>query len=281
MLTIIQLTLKEALRRRTLIISVLIVGLLLIGAFIPLNGRLAALPPAQGQRLFGSLFVFYATDVLKFFAATFSLALGAGAISAELERGVLSAILPKPISRFSVYAGKWIGLFLFIALNIVIWDIVVWGVARYRAPQEMYFEVWKTLPALLVYPAVFLTLALFLSTFGSFQLSAGLGILCAGIGWAEGVLYALYRTFDNSYLATTSKVAGYLMPLGRMSRNVSASLSDLPGFADLPPMVQAVILGKGGPFKTLENGPWDLPYILFYALVIFSAGAVIFSNKDV
>lgn len=281
MLTIIFLTLKEALRRRTPIISLVIIALLLVGAFIPLNGRLEALPPEQGKRLFSSLYVFYATDVLKFFASVFSIALGAGAISAELERGVLSAILPKPISRFSVFAGKWIGLFLFIALNIVLWDVIVWGVARYRAPQEMYLAVWQALPSLLVYPAVFLTLALFLSTFGSFQLSAGLGILCAGVGWAEGVLFALGKQFDNSYLVNASKVAGYLMPLGRMSRNVSASFNNLPGFSDLPPQVQSFILGKGGMFKALENGPYDLPYILLYVALLFAAGAAIFGRRDV
>ena len=281
MITIISLTLKEAFRRRTFVISLLVVALLLVGAFIPIRGRLAMLPVEQATRLYSSIYVFFAIDIVKFFASVFSIALGAGAISAELERGVLSAILPKPISRISVYAGKWIGLFVFVALNIVFWELIIWGVARYRAPQEMYPQVWSALPALIIYPAVFLTLALFFSTFGSFPLSAGLAILCTGIGWAEGILFLLHKAFDISYLSTLSKVAGYLMPLGRMSRNVTLALGELPGVKELPPGARSAILGGGGPFKQLENGPWDLPYLLFYVALIFLCGAIIFGRRDV
>ena len=146
MLTITWLTWKEAFRRRAPIISLLIMALLLVGAFVPISGRLLLLPPPVARRIFTSIYIFFSIDIVKFFAAVFAISLSAGAISAELERGVLSSILPKPISRLSVYAGKWLGLFLFVAANVLVWAVVIWGVATYRAPDASHRAVWNAVP---------------------------------------------------------------------------------------------------------------------------------------
>lgn len=279
MLTIVRLTWKEAFRRRAPIISVLIALLLCVGLFIPLAGKLLLLPPEEAKRIYTSLYIFFATDIVKFFGAVYGIALAAGAISAELERGVLSAILPKPITRFSVYAGKWIGLFLFITVNIVFWDAIIWCVAKYRAPFESHFAIWQALPYVLVYPLVFITLGLFFSTFCAFPLASGLTTLMTGIGWAEGLLYLLHQAFEVNYLAKLSALAGHIMPLGRMARAVSDGMGDLPGMLGSPRGVRKLL--TGGMFRELENGQFDLPYILLYAACIFVVGAILFGRKDV
>jgi ABC-type transport system involved in multi-copper enzyme maturation permease subunit len=253
--------------------------LLCVGAVIPLAGKLLLLPPDEAKRIYTSLYIFFATDIVKFFAAVYGIALAAGAISAELERGVLSAILPKPITRFSVYAGKWVGLFLFIAVNVVFWDAIIWCVAKYRAPFEDHMAIWQGLPYILVYPLIFITLGLFFSTFCAFPLASGLTTLMTGIGWAEGILYILYQAFDVNYLSKLSGLAGYLMPLGRMARAVTAGMGELPGMLGSPRGVRRML--SGGMFRELENGPLDLPYILAYAACIFLVGAIIFGRKDV
>ena len=156
-----------------------------------------------------SLYTFLSVDVVKFFASTLGIALSAGAISAELERGVLSAILPKPIGRWEVYAGKWLGLFVFCSLNIVVWTTVIWGIATLRSPDTAHTAVWHALPYVLIYPALFVSVGLTYSTFAGFGLAAGLTILTAGIGWSEGIFYALNKTFDVTLLGTLSVVSGY------------------------------------------------------------------------
>ncbi len=274
MLTIAALTLQETLRRRSPFITLLVAVLLVIPAFIPITGRLELLPPREANRIVSSLYLFLATDVAKFFVSTLALALSAGAISAELERGVLSSILPKPISRFSVYAGKWVGLFGFCVLNLVIWLGVIWAVATYRSPDESHGTLWHALPYLLLYPAIFVSLGLTYSTFAGFGLATGLAILTAGVGWSEGIFYSLNQAFDVRLLGTLSKASGYLFPLGRMSRWVSRGLGPLPTFG-------GANIGDRNPFKDIPAVPEDLLYLGLYIALVFTAGAVILGRRDV
>jgi Cu-processing system permease protein len=279
MLTIAYLTWKEALRRRAPIISLLIAGLLLVGLFIPIRGRLLFLPPDAANAIVSSVYISLATDIVKFFASVFAIALAAGAISAELERGVLSSIFPKPIPRLSVYAGKWLGLFLFVAANVVLWDLVIWGVAHYRAPHLSHRGVWTGLPYLLLYPAMFTTLALLFSTFASFSLAAGLAICLTGVGWSEAILYLLGGErppgLDIDLLLSLSRVAGWVMPLGRMSRWVARGIGPLPFFG------REMEIGSRGPFRAIPSTEFDLVYIGLYILIGFVIGAVVLGRRDV
>lgn len=274
MLTVAALTLTETLRRRAPFLTLLVAALLVIPAFIPLTGRLLLLPRAQANLIVSSLYTFLATDIVKFFASTLAISLSAGAISAELERGVLSAILPKPIGRWEVYAGKWLGLFVFCALNVLVWCAVIYGIATLRSPTTGHAAVWHALPFVLIYPAVFVSVGLTYSTFAGFGLAAGLTILTAGVGWSEGVFYALNKTFDVKLLGTLSVLSGYLFPLGRMSRWVSKGLGDLPTFG-------GVNLGDRSPFHDLVAQPMDLVYLAAYIAVVFAAGAVTLGRRDV
>ena len=274
MLTITWLTWKEAFRRRAPLISLLIVALLLVGAFVPISGRLLLLPPPVARRILTSIYIFFSVDIIKFFAAVFAISLSAGAISAELERGVLSSILPKPISRLAVYAGKWLGLFLFVGANVLVWTAVIWAVATYRAPDVSHRAVWDALPYLLLYPAMFVTLALLFSTFASFPLAGGLAILFTGIGWSEAILYLLNEQFDIQVLSRLSRFAGYVMPLGRMSRWVAEGMGPLTVFGGRQ-------IGARSPFRELEAVPFDLVYIGLYVAAAFVVGAVILGRRDV
>jgi len=271
--TIVLLTLLEALRRRALFLSVLVIALLLLPAFVPVVGRLLLLPREEANRIVSSLYVFLITDIVKFFASVLALSLAAGTISAELDRGVLSAILPKPVSRLAVYAGKWLGIFLFCAANVVVWEAVVFGVATYRDPAGSHRNIWAALPYVLLYPAIFTTLGMLFSTFASFPLALGLSALAAGVGWSEGMFMVLNNTFRIALLDTFSRGAGYLMPLGRMSRWVSQALGPLE-----------TVRGQIEPsraFQDIPTTPLDLVYVLAWGAVAFVAGAVVFQRRDV
>lgn len=274
MLTIAYLTWKEALRRRAPVISLLVAALLLIGAFIPLAGRLLLLPRPEANNIYASIYVFFAIDIIKFFSSVFAIALASGSISAELERGVLSSILPKPITRFSVYAGKWVGLYLFCAANVIFWALVIFAVATYRSPETSHAGILHSLPYLLLYPAVFTTIALLFSTFASYPLAAGLSILSAGVGWSESIFFVLNELFDIKMLAWASKAAGYLFPLGRMARWVDEGMGPLPTFGGRE-------IGQRSPFRELAAEPSDLIYVGAYILVAFLVGTIVFGRRNV
>jgi hypothetical protein len=170
-----------------------------------------------------------------------------------------------------VYAGKWLGLFAFVALNVVVWLGVIWAVAAYRAPNVSHARILHALPYVLLYPAMFVSLSLLFSTFSSFALAGGLATLLTGVGWAEGVLAFLNRAFDVDMLMTLSRVAGYLMPLGRMSRAVTLGLGPLRIFGGRD-------INDTGP---IDPQRWDLPYVVAYFVVAFVVGAAVFGRRDV
>jgi ABC-type transport system involved in multi-copper enzyme maturation permease subunit len=238
--------------------------------------------PEEADRLYSSLYIFFSTNIVKFFAAIICIALTSGAVSAEWERGTLSTILSKPISRFSLYLGKWLGIVSFGILSILLWDAVIFSVAHYRAPDETHSGVLTAFPYLLLYPVTFTSIALFFSTFGAFPLASGLTVLLTGIGWAEGTFYLLDKAFEVHALESLSRIAGYIMPIGRMSRTVSDGMGELPGFAPYASYTSGTKgIITGGVFGTIVNGPFDFPYVLLYTLAFFIAGAIIFSRKDI
>jgi ABC-type transport system involved in multi-copper enzyme maturation permease subunit len=275
-LTIVWLTWKEAVRRRAPVVTLLVAALLLVGAFVPLTGRLLLVPRPEANRIYASVYIALTTDIIKFFVSVLGLTMAAGAISAELERGVLSSILPKPITRLSVYAGKWLGIFLFVAANLLLWVTIIWGVASYRAPAVSHMSVWRALPYLMLYPAMFTTLALLFSTFAAFPLAAGLSILLTGVGWAEGFLYLLSRLFAIDLLLRLSAIAGYILPIGRMSRWVAKGIGPLTFFGG-----QTAEIGSRGPFGEIKVAALDLPYIGAYIAAAFVLGAILLGRRDV
>jgi ABC-type transport system involved in multi-copper enzyme maturation permease subunit len=266
--------LKEAIRRRALVLSLMVMMLLCAGLFVPITGRLLILPPNEAKKIIATLYILFATDIVKFFASVFAIALGAGAIGAELDKGVLATLLPKPLPRFSFYAGKWLGLFIFTGGNVCLWMLTIWVVATYRAPEMSHRVVFGMLPYVLLYPMVFLTISLLFSTMASFPLAAGLSILAAGMGWSEGILYFLAKTFSIEVLKGYSNIAGFLVPLGRMARWVEHGYGP-------PPKLLGQTMGASGPFRDFVTSPMDLVYIGGYVVVLFVLGAIIFGRRDV
>lgn len=273
MLTIAWLTLKEALRRRAGWLSLLVAVLVALGGFIPLTGRLLLLPREQADRIFVGLYLFLGTDILKFFGAVFGIALAAGAISSEIDRGVLSTILPKPLTRTAVYTGKWAGILGFVLGSLVVWTLVLFTVATVRDPAHSHRTIFLALPCVALYPLVFTTLALTFSTFSAFPLAAGLSVMAAGIGWAEGLLRFLERTFAIQALGAFASVASGVMPIGRMARWTTKLLGPFP-------TLEGKTISLSSPFPGQQPVPVDFAYILGYVSLVFLLGALVFHRRD-
>jgi Cu-processing system permease protein len=273
MLTLAWLTLKEALRRRAGWLALLVALLVALGGFVPLTGRLLLLPREQADRLFIGLYIFLGTDILKFFGAVFGIALASGAISSEVDRGVLSTILPKPLTRTAVYAGKWLGILGFVLGSLLLWALVLFMVATVRDPLHSHRNIFAALPCLALYPLVFTSLALCFSTFSAFPLAAGLSVMAAGIGWAEGLLRFLERTFAIQALGAFASTASYAMPIGRMARWTTKLLGPFPSLDGKP-------ITLSGPFPGQQAMPIDFAYIFGYVLLVFLIGALVFGRRD-
>jgi ABC-2 type transport system permease protein len=209
--------------------------------------------------------------MIKFFSAVLGIALASGAIATELERGTLYVILSKPLTRAQILLGKWLGLVLLTALNVLVWAALLW-VAMYIRVPGTHWPLLKAVGLAFLYPLIFVTLTLCFSTFASNVLATALALVCIGVGWQEGFMLDLGQALDIRLLRQFGTFAGYLVPIGRLHRwMVQVADLDLP-FGIVP-------LSPGS--RLLHPGPMDLLYIGAYILGLLLLALFLFQQRDV
>jgi ABC-type transport system involved in multi-copper enzyme maturation permease subunit len=268
--TIAGLTIREALRRKitigAFVIALLFLALLFLPRFAARTGRGVELEiPVQV-----SILTMVGLAMIKFFSAVLGITLASGAVSNELERGTLYVILSKPLRRYQVVLGKWLGLVLLLSVNVAIWGVLLW-LAVWARQRGTHVTLLKAVGLTFLYPLIFTTLTLWFSTFATNVLATAVALVAIGVGWQEGMMRQFARIFDLDLLARFSVFAGYLVPIGRLQR-WALTVADLRlpfrmrpgGFVDEPPPVT-----------------FDLVYIGLYILVALFLAMVTFQRRDV
>ncbi len=132
-----------------------------------------------------------ATSVFGLFIAVF---IGIGLVSKEVERRSIYALLAKPIERYHIVVGKYLGLLLTLTVNIGIMTLAMYlvlgGMAWMAGPSAaagwerpaLDPQMLKAVLMTLVELAVVTAIAVFFSSFSTPLLSAALtfGIFVAG-----------------------------------------------------------------------------------------------------
>ena len=166
--------------------NLVLFAVLLIGS----SYLLAQLTAGQDVKIIKDLGL-AATSVFGLFIAVF---IGIGLVSKEVERRSIYSLLSKPISRPQFIAGKYGGLVITLAVNVVVMTAAMYAVLAYMTWMESaeFKASWDapgTDPRLLLAIALIFVelmlvtaIALFFSTFSSPILSAALtfGLYVAG-----------------------------------------------------------------------------------------------------
>jgi Cu-processing system permease protein len=132
-----------------------------------------------------------ATSMFGLFIAVF---IGIGLVSKEVERRSIYSLLSKPIERYQLVVGKYLGLTLTLAVNLSIMAAALYAVLAYMAwmagpGAEAAWDAPALDPAMLkavalsfVELAIVTAIALFFSTFSTPMLSAAFtfGLFIAG-----------------------------------------------------------------------------------------------------
>lgn len=89
---------------------------------------LGALSFEEQQRILFNLSV-SAVHIFSVFLVFF---LGAFAIAKEIEKQTFAVILARPVSRSIFLVGKWLGVFIIMAVSVVLIMILVWGLLGFE-----------------------------------------------------------------------------------------------------------------------------------------------------
>ena len=152
-LLIAQLTFQEAFRRKMIVavlfLSVVFLALyafgfkLLVDDFETFNQQRGGMPaqllPYEIQ---ASAMVMLGLYTVNFLAGIMTIFAAVGAISAEIESGTLHAVLSKPIARWEIIAGKYVGFMLMISAYIAFMVggvvLISTGIGSYTAPNVLH-----------------------------------------------------------------------------------------------------------------------------------------------
>jgi len=286
--TLAGLTVREAIRRRVFLAALVISALYVGFAFLPLHIRLNPLvgfdmPTAKDNT--GRIFAWLGCGTIKFFGSILAVALSAGAITGEVDRGILSVIVPKPIPRLSVYLGKWLGIVALLSVCVAGWGaLLAWAI--WHQTGTYHPRIWGGILAAWLFPVLFTTLTLFFSTFATYALSSSLSLIAAGVALAEDLMHSLSRALDIPLLDTLSRAAGYVVPISRMNHWISKGLA-ATGMGAHPPgsagLDFSLVLARLDPTQAAAvkaTSGADMGYILAYMAGFFVLGLALFQRRD-
>jgi ABC-type transport system involved in multi-copper enzyme maturation permease subunit len=271
--TIASLTIKEAIRRRTWIATLLVSLIFIAWAALPLHLRTHASTDDDPNTMLdtiGKTFAWMGCGTIKFFSSILAITLAAGAITTEIDKGVLSVIVPKPMSRSTIYMGKWLGLMLFLAGSFAIWSALL-VFAVWHQTGTFHWHILTGLLATFLFPLLFATLTLCFSTFATTPLAAGLSFITAGVALAQDILFRMSMMLDSDVVKTLSTAVGYVVPLGKMNHWITKGLGDAG-----VDMSAFTAIGQA----SLSTSTADLVYILVYIAAALGIGLLVFQKRD-
>ncbi|GGB61697.1 MULTISPECIES: ABC transporter permease [Deinococcus] len=222
-LLIAELSLREATRKRLvsvlLVLSALFLGFFLFGVYrleltldqraidAGLDGRSptgAANLPVMFSALFGMYLVYFLGSLMGVLSTV-------GAVSGDIENGVMQSVIARPVSRAQLVAGRWLG---FTAVNVAYVALLAAGllggvrlITGYTPPEAL-----PAVALLLLAVTVLTSLTVLGSTLFT-TLANGIGVFVLyGVGFTGGILSAIGTLADTPTLTTLGRVANAVMP---------------------------------------------------------------------
>ncbi|WP_222195377.1 ABC transporter permease [Modestobacter italicus] len=277
-LTIAGLTLREASRRKVLrALAGLTIVLLVLSAWgfsrLSAESEFGTLTSGEA-RLVASQLLNLVMFGLSLIAALGTAFLAGPTLSGEIESGISLSLLARPVRRWAVLAGKWLGLAAFgsgfVVLAGLAQCLVVQATVGYWPPQPVV-----ALALLAAQTVVLLTLGLLLSTVISPMASGVVAVGLFGATWIAGVVGGIGEALGNDGVARVGTISRMLLPTDGLWRGA------MHAFQDPAALLQFGQEMEGFPF--LSEAPLTVAYLAwaaFWVLMIWGLAALSFRRKD-
>jgi Cu-processing system permease protein len=210
-----------------------------------------------------------AVFIIFFLAAVMGIFAAIGTISGEVDGGTFQAILPKPIRRWEVVLGKWLGYALMLALYV---GVVTAIVATEVGTITGHVPAGTVKTALVVIVATWWLLSLTVLGSTIFATMAN-GIICY-MFYAFGLAATIVESMGQLFQVHTMENAGLLLSLVFPSQRIYNYANYL-----LQPATNISFGGGGGPSSTPPSGA-VVPYAIGYLILLLVAACLVFRKKD-
>jgi ABC-type transport system involved in multi-copper enzyme maturation permease subunit len=226
-LTVAALTLREAARRRVLLsLAALTIVLLALSAwgFSRIDAEFGDL--TTGEAMLTSATVLNLVMFgLSLIAALGTAFLAGPTLAGETESGIALAMLARPVRRWAVLVGKWLGLVAFgsgfVTAAGLAQLLIVRATVGYWPPEPV-----SGLALLAVQTTTLLTLGVLLSTVTSPMASGVVAVGLFGATWIAGVVGSVGEVFDNEGVARVGTVSRMVLPTDGLWRGAMNAFQD-------------------------------------------------------
>jgi ABC-type transport system involved in multi-copper enzyme maturation permease subunit len=273
--------LREAVRRRVLLVVVLLtavfLGLYALAAFevfssLDTSGD-TGLVPVDERALAGGTLLGLAMFVVLFLGVVLAVFLTLGAVRGDADRGLLQPLVVRPVGRTTLLTGR-----LLAACAVCVPYVVV----MFLAAAVITRAAGDFSPGSYVVPAAGLALGVVtvvaVSLLGSTVLGTtanGIAIFMVfGAGLAAGLLGQIGDALDVEGLKTASSVISWVVPFEALYQNgLFALTSDIGGAAGV-----IVQLGPFGGASDVSAAIW--PWAVAWSAGVLALAALAFSRRD-
>lgn len=279
-LTVAALTVRETGRRRVLR-SLGVLTVLLLGVSAWGFSRLVGLETGGGEltsgeaRLTASIVLNLVMFGLSLIAALGTTFIAGPTLAGEIESGTALSVLARPVHRWAVLLGKWLGLAVFGSGFVTVAGlaqlVVVQVTVGYWPPGPVL-----ALALLAAQTTVLLSLGLLLSTVISPMASGIVAVGLFGTTWIAGVVGGVGAGLGNAGVAQVGTVSRILLPTDGLWRGAMNALQD--------PTALLQMGGDGaGAFPFLGPSPLTGAYLgwaLLWVLLVLGLTALSFQRRD-
>lgn len=283
MIPVMIMTWREMLRKRALLVTLILTVAFLFLYWLAVSHVAKSSLRFSGRSLLDTYIQGVSFLAAGLFFANFVLAYlmifsSAGAISGEIENGILLSILPRPVARWQVYLGKWCGYALWGLLygGVLFWSLLLIVHTELHYPLD-FASLGRAFALLELIPLVLLTLTLLGSSYLP-VLGNGVAVtLLFGLGMLGGLLEQFVGPRDTLTGEKIGLVTSLLVPTDSLYRRM---VYEMMGGGSLPLGEHAMRML--GPFaSTAVPSNAFLWYTACYILVIGIWGCVHFSRRDI
>jgi ABC-type transport system involved in multi-copper enzyme maturation permease subunit len=219
---------------------------------------------ASAMVLLGLYTVNFLAGIMTIFAAV-------GSIAGEIESGTLHAVIPKPLARWEIIVGKYLGFFAMIAayLALMVTGVVLTSrfIGDYTPPNILHGTA-----LLILVSAILLSLTMLGSTIFSTMANGVVVFMLYGMAVTGGLVEQIGTALDNDTMVTIGVLTSVVVP--------SDSIWKLASYV-VQPSVAVNMIGPN-PFGT-SAPPSDMAvrYAIVYCATLVIASTLVFRRRDI
>ena len=274
MLTITRLTFVEA-RQRRLLWAVALMGLAFLALFaLGFYFVHREISRASGNNISD---LFEATDffllaglyVVNFLMIMLAVLTSVDTIAGEITSGTIHTVVSKPLRRWDVVLGKWLGLAGMLSVFTILMSIgmiaIVWLIARYTPPNPV-----QGITLMVVEGLVLLTLSILGGARLSTLTNGVVVFMLYGLAFIAGWIEQIGALLHNEAAVNIGIVISLLMPSEAMWKRAAYLME--------PPFLRALGIHPFAAVSAPSNAM--VAYTLLYVAIALTGAVYLFQKRD-